>query len=104
MAVQVYTFKVTYKHCEGKIWRIFDVSSNSDLALLGYMILASFDTMAYHLFSIECNNTIYETAIENYGEYPLLQETKLSELALKSVSIWKWFMISAVSRNLILSL
>lgn len=83
MAVQVYTFKVTYKHCEGKIWRIFDVSSNSDLALLGYMILASFDTMAYHLFSIECNNTIYETAIENYGEYPLLQETKLSELGLK---------------------
>ena len=83
MAVQVYTFKVTYEGCENKIWRVFEVSSNYDLARLGYMILASFDTMAYHLFYIECSGTRYETVIENYGEYPLLQDAKLSELNLQ---------------------
>ncbi len=83
MAAQVYTFKVTYKGCENKIWRVFEVSSNYDLARLGYMILASFDTMAYHLFYIECSGTRYETAIENYGEYPLLQDAKLSKLNLQ---------------------
>ena len=49
---QVYTFKITYQECGNKIWRTFEVSSNYDLASLGYMVLASFRTMAYHLFSI----------------------------------------------------
>lgn len=79
---QVYTFKITYQECENKIWRTFKVSSNYDLASLGYMVLASFRTMAYHLFSIKCKGIEYETDIENYGEYPLLREQKLSNLNL----------------------
>ena len=79
---QVYTFKITYQECGNKIWRTFEVSSNYDLASLGYMVLASFRTMAYHLFSIECKGIEYETDIENYGEYPLLREQKLSNLNL----------------------
>ncbi|MBQ6942920.1 MAG: hypothetical protein IJN43_01195 [Ruminococcus sp.] len=46
MAVQIYTFKITYADCDNKIWRIAAVSSNYTLAELGYMVLASFDTMA----------------------------------------------------------
>ena len=46
MATQVYIFKITYNGCENKIWRTFEVSSNYDLARLGYMVLASFDTNA----------------------------------------------------------
>ena len=83
MAVQVYTFKVTYEGCDNKIWRIFEVSSNYDLARLGYMILSSFDTKAYHLFCIEHKGNFYEAAIENYGQYPLLQDAKLSSLNLQ---------------------
>ena len=83
MAVQVYTFKVTYEGCNNKIWRTFEVSSNYDLARLGYMILASFNTKAYHLFCIEHKGNTYETAIENYGQYPLLQDAKLSSLNLQ---------------------
>lgn len=79
---QVYTFKITYQECGNKIWRTFEVSSNYDLASLGYMVLASFRTMAYHLFSIKCKGIEYETDIENYGEYPLLREQKLSNLNL----------------------
>ena len=41
MAVQIYTFKITYADCDNKIWRIAAVSSNYTLAKLGYMILAS---------------------------------------------------------------
>ena len=46
MAVQIYTFKITYADCDNKIWRIAAVSSNYTFAELGYMVLASFDTMA----------------------------------------------------------
>lgn len=83
MATQVYTFKITYEGCNNKIWRTFEVSSNYDLARLGYMVLASFDTNAYHLFSIEHKGIVFETAIENYGDAPLLQDFKLSILNLQ---------------------
>ena len=84
MATQVYTFKVTYEGCKNKIWRVFEVSSNYDLARLGYAVLASFDTMAYHLFNIEHRGIVYETAIEYWVDSPLLQDTKLSKLKLES--------------------
>lgn len=83
MATQVYTFKITYKGSNNKIWRTFEVSSNYDLARLGYMVLASFDTNAYHLFTIECKGIVYETAIDYYGDAPLMQEIKLSKLNLQ---------------------
>ena len=50
MAAQVYTFHITYEGLEEKIWRKAEVSSNYRLDRLGYMVLAAFDTMAYHLF------------------------------------------------------
>ena len=83
MATQVYTFKITYEGCNNKIWRTFEVSSNYDLAQLGYMVLSSFQTNAYHLFSIEYKGTVYVTGIEDYSESPLLQEVKLSRLKLQ---------------------
>lgn len=83
MAVQVYTFRIIYEGCDNKIWRTFEVSSNYDLARLGYMVLSSFGTKAYHLFNIEYKDVIYETAIENYGQFPLLQDAKLSELKMQ---------------------
>ena len=84
MAVQVYTFKITYKECNNKIWRTFEVSSNYNLARLGYMVLSSFDTKAYHLFCIKHKEITYETAIEYYGQSPLLQDVKLSSLNLQT--------------------
>ena len=59
MSKQVYTFRITYNGCENKIWRTVEVSSNYDLARLGYMVLAIFDTNAYHLFSIEHKGVIF---------------------------------------------
>ena len=102
MAVQVYTFKVTYEGRNNKIWRTFEASSNYDLAKLGYMILVSFDTKAYHLFCIEHKGNIYETAIENYGQYPLLQDAKLSSLNLQPGEYME--MIYLTRRNILIIL
>ena len=56
----VYTIKVTYEGCENKIWREIQISSNAFLCQLGYVVLASFETKAYHLFNITYDETIYE--------------------------------------------
>ena len=50
MTTKVYTFHITYEGLEEKIWRKVEVSSNYRLDQLGYMVLAAFDTLAYHLF------------------------------------------------------
>ncbi len=70
MAVQIYTFKITYADCDNKIWRIAAVSSNYTLAKLGYMILASFDTMAYHLFEMKFKGTTYFLTDEDFEDLP----------------------------------
>ena len=70
MAVQIYTFKITYADCDNKIWRIAAISSNYTLAKLGYMILASFDTMAYHLFEMKFKGTTYFLTDEDFEDLP----------------------------------
>jgi len=52
MATQVYTFFITYEGLDDKIWRKVQVSSNYRLDQLGYLLLATFDTLAYHLFAL----------------------------------------------------
>ena len=53
MATQVYTFHVTYDGLEDKLWRTIEVSSRYPMDRLGLCILATFDTLAYHLFSFQ---------------------------------------------------
>ena len=70
MAVQVYTLKITYADCDNKIWRIAAVSSNYSLDKLGYMVLATFDTMAYHLFEMKFKGTTYFLTEEDFEDLP----------------------------------
>lgn len=65
MPAQIYTFKITYVGCEDKIWRTAVVSSNYTLAKLGYLVLATFETMAYHLFEMKFKDTIYVLSDED---------------------------------------
>ena len=60
MATKVYTFHITYEGLEEKIWRKVEVSSNYRLDQLGYMVLAAFDTMAYHLFEFYYDDDRFE--------------------------------------------
>lgn len=81
----VITAKITYDDCENKIWREIQISENSFLCNLGYTVLATFDTMAYHLFYIEHNGIEYELPDED--EEVAADEcvfcVKLSDLKLK---------------------
>ena len=60
MAAKVYTFHITYEGLKEKIWRKVEVSSNYRLDQLGYMVLAAFDTMAYHLFEFYYDDDRFE--------------------------------------------
>lgn len=65
MATKVYTFNITYEGLEEKIWRKVEVSSNYRLDQLGYMVLAAFDTLAYHLFEFYYDDDRFEIPNED---------------------------------------
>ena len=81
---RVYTFKIVYIGCENKIWRDIQISSNSTMAVLGYAVLSSFSTCAYHLFMMTYKGTNYELDDEEFQTKPkLMSETKLGNLKLE---------------------
>lgn len=90
MAVQIYTFKITYADCDNRIWRTAAVSSNYTLAELGYMVLATFDTMAYHLFEMKYKGTTFFLTEEDFEDltynedepYDLLGLYKIGKLGM----------------------
>lgn len=90
MAAQVYTLKITYAGCEGRIWRTAAVSTNYTLSNLGYMVLATFETLAYHLFEMEYKATrffLYEEDLEDLfpdgKQHTFLSLYKLAQLNMQ---------------------
>lgn len=91
MATQLYSFRITYAGCENKIWRTAAVSSNYTLAQLSYLILATFDTMAYHLFEMKYKDTTYILTEEGFEDllceetekFDLLGYTKVGKLGMR---------------------
>ena len=59
MAAQVYTFHITYRGLEDRIWRDAEVSSRMRLDQLCFAVLAMFDTTASHLFEVEFHGVVY---------------------------------------------
>lgn len=68
MAAKVYTFQIAYEGLEEKIWRKVEVSSNYRLDQLGYMVLAAFDTLAYHLFEFHYHGSRFEIPNEDWED------------------------------------
>ena len=84
MATKVYTFHITYEGLEEKIWRKVEVSSNYRLDQLGYMVLAAFDTLAYHLFEFYYDDDRFEIPNEDAPfEQIDMANFKLHQLDLK---------------------
>ena len=84
MATKVYTFHITYEGLEEKIWRKVEVSSNYRLDQLGYMVLATFDTMAYNLFEFYYDDGRFEIPNEDVPfEQIDMADFKLHQLKLK---------------------
>lgn len=83
MGAQVYTFHMEYAGLEERIWRDVEVSSKMRLDQLGYVVLATFDTMAYHLFEIEFRGVTY--AIPDEEMRP--EQFDLAEFALGALKM-----------------
>ena len=50
---KVLTFKVGIEGLEDKIWRKIEITDRRTVADLAYTILATFDSLAYHLYNIK---------------------------------------------------
>ena len=85
---KVLTFKIGIEGLEDKIWRKIEITDRRTVADLAYTILATFDSLAYHLYNINYNNKVYDCWVcikDDYSDIPKVNATitKLSDLELK---------------------
>ena len=81
----IYEFKVELAELPKKIWRKIELTSETNVATLGYAILAAFECNASHLFYINFNENRYEIIFDDsFVIEPTIDpvKTKLSELNL----------------------
>ena len=81
---KVLTFKVGIEGLEDKIWRCIEITDRRTVADLAYTILATFDSLAYHLYDIKHGNDRYDCMIDplDLREYNFKDavRTKLSDV------------------------
>lgn len=82
MAAMVYTFHIAYEGLEDTIWRKADVSSRYRLNQLGYLTLAAFDTMAYHLFAFVVDGKRYDIPSDDFSDDLDMADIRLEDLGL----------------------
>lgn len=84
---KVLTFKVGIEGLEDKIWRKIEITDRRTVADLAYTILATFDSLAYHLYDIKYKNKVYDCWVCIEDDHSLIPPinattTKLSSLDL----------------------
>lgn len=77
---KILKFKVGIEGLEDKIWRVIEITDRMTVADLAYTILASFNSLAYHLYKINYNDNIYDCRINP-------KETKYDEDKISAVAI-----------------
>lgn len=85
---KVLTFKVEIDGLEDKIWRKIEITDRRTVADLAYTILATFDSLAYHLYDIKYKEKIYDCWVcveDDYRDVELINAvtTKLSSIGLE---------------------
>lgn len=85
---KVLTFQVEIEGLEDKIWRKIEITDRRTVADLAYSILATFRSLAYHLYDIEYKNKFYDCWIcieDDHRDVELVNAvvTRLSEIGLK---------------------
>ncbi len=91
---KIFKFRVEIEGLEDKIWRVIEIADRMTVADLAYTILASFNSLAYHLYKINYKGNIYDCWVspENKPYYENLINavtTRLSSLGLKENDILK---------------
>lgn len=89
---KVLIFKVWIEGLEDKIWRKIEITDRRTVADLAYTILATFDSLAYHLYDIKYKNKVYDSWVcieDDYSGIPKTNAviTKLSSIGLKENDI-----------------
>lgn len=78
---KVITFKVEISGLENKIWRKIEISDNSTLATLAYTILATFNSLSYHLYEIKHGNVVYSCSVaDNFKDVLLTTNIKIKDI------------------------
>ena len=85
---KVLTFQIGIEGLEDKIWRKIEITDKRTVADLAYIILATFDSLAYHLYDIKYKNKVYDCWIDieyDHRDVELVNATttKLSDMWLK---------------------
>lgn len=85
---KVLTFRIGIEKLENKIWREIEIPDRRTVADLAYTILASFNSLAYHLYNVTYKNKVYDCWIcieDDHSFVPPINAviTKLSDLKLK---------------------
>ncbi len=83
---KVFKFKVFIEALENKIEREIEIEKDSTVADLSYTILATFDSLAYHLYNIKYNNKQYDCMIGSEDYY---REDYYSDLELVDATVTK---------------
>ena len=83
MKAKVCTFHIAYEGFEDKIYRVAEVSNNYTVAQLGYLVLATFDTLAYHAFNLEYNGLQFELPMMIEEDFFPKDETIIDATAVK---------------------
>jgi len=61
---KVFTFQVGIEGLEDKIWRKIEITDRRTIADLAYTILATFDSLAYHLYDIKHGKDRYDCMVD----------------------------------------
>lgn len=85
---QIGIFQVGIEGLENKIWRKISILESSSVGDLAYTILATFDSLAYHLYHMKYQGNRYDCMIASkdyLGKEKLIDATitKLEDLKLK---------------------
>ncbi len=85
---KVLKFRVEIEGLENKIWRVIEITDRMTVADLAYTILATFNSLAYHLYEIYYKEDKYHCWIhpEDLPDYNQLKNavtTRLKNLGLK---------------------
>ncbi len=91
---KVLAFKVGIDGLEDKIWREIEITDRRTVADLAYTILASFSSLAYHLYNIKYKNKVYDCWVCIEDDHSLVPPinatiTKLGDIELKENDIMK---------------
>lgn len=83
---KVLKFKVGIERLEDKIWRKIEINDRRTVADLAYTILATFDSLAYHLYNIKYKNYTFDCFGCTEGDENSRDSTitKLSVLGLET--------------------